>query len=203
MLNGTGPQHSDFSFAIALFPSAAQETGNALGTPEETSWPTFTSRIKARREGPKDGPAYATTVFSLEPDGRVHRRKDKALRRTAVPLDIETSAITGEVPPDLDVIADRIQLKGWMAVIHTSHSHEPSAPRYRIILPTSHDIPPNLPAVEVMAEELGVDGVFDRSKSGPASIFYHPFSIGHPAPQDSGMGTARSLLTADPSTPTG
>ncbi len=41
-------------------------------------------------------------------------------------------------------------------------------------MPLSREIAPDLPAVEILAARLGVEGVIDRSKRGPASLFYIP-----------------------------
>jgi hypothetical protein len=41
-------------------------------------------------------------------------------------------------------------------------------------MPLSEEIDPQLPVVEIVAEELGLGGVFDRSKVGAASLFFWP-----------------------------
>ena len=42
------------------------------------------------------------------------------------------------------------------------------------MVPLDSEIAPDLPPVEILAQQLGVNGVIDRSKRGPASLFYIP-----------------------------
>ena len=46
--------------------------------------------------------------------------------------------------------------------------------RYRLALPLDREVAPELPAVEIIAEQLGLLGVIDMSKRGPARVFYLP-----------------------------
>ncbi len=155
--------------------SAAVASGPAIGDPERTTWAEFAGVFTWRREGPKDGPNFVPARFVLEPDGRhVHRVKRNLIARTAIALDIETNKETGEVPPDVADAVARVRTTGWAAVLYTSHSHQPQAPRYRVVLPLSGEIDHNLPAPEVVADRLDLAGVLDRSKLGAASLFYLP-----------------------------
>ncbi|HVC62386.1 MAG TPA: hypothetical protein VND19_18740 [Acetobacteraceae bacterium] len=159
---------------VSWFPTALP-TGPALGDPERTTWGEFASVFTWRREGQKDGPNFVPARFTLEPDGRhVRRLKRNLTARTAIALDVETNKKTGEIPPLLTEAAARITAAGWAAVLYSSHNHHPAAPRYRIILPLSEEIDHDLPAVEVVAELLGLRGVLDQSKVGAASLFYCP-----------------------------
>jgi hypothetical protein len=149
--------------------------GPAIGDPERTTWGLFASVFWWRREGEKDGPCFIPARFVLEPDGRhVRRLKRNLIARTATALDCETNNVTGEVPPSFAEAVKRIEAKGWGAVAYTSHNHTPGAPRYRIVLPLSEEIAADLPAVEVIAEQVGLSGVLDMSKIGASSLFYLP-----------------------------
>ncbi len=57
---------------------------------------------------------------------------------------------------------------------YTSFSHTTELPRYRVVLPLSHEIDPTLPVVEIVAEQVGLQGILDNSKIGAASLFYLP-----------------------------
>jgi hypothetical protein len=173
---------NDEPLTISWFDTAFP-TGPALGDPEQTTWGAFTSIFEWRREGhneindeaDKDGCCFATARFKLEPDGRhVRRLKDNLLARTAVALDIEANKDTGEVPPALDETMNRAAALGLAALGYTSHGHGRKGTRYRIVCPLSTEIDHGLPAVEVIAEMLGLLGVLDRSKIGAASLFYLP-----------------------------
>jgi hypothetical protein len=164
----------DTPLIISWF-STAFPTGPAYGDPEHTTWGNFADVFWWRREGDKDGPNFVPARFNLEPDGRRVRRVGANLAaRTAVALDCETHKITGEIPPPLAETVERIRKQSWAAVVYTSHSHRPEAPRYRIVLPLSEEIDFEFPAPEVIAASLGVDGVTDTSKYNAASLFYLP-----------------------------
>jgi hypothetical protein len=125
-----------------------------------------------RREG---WPNFVAARFQLEPDGRrVRRKKERLIARTAVALDCETNKQTGEIPPAFANSVERVRATGWAAVVYTSHGHTGAAPRYRIVLPLSEEIAPELPAAEVVAERLQLTGVLDRSKVGASNLFYLP-----------------------------
>ena len=159
---------------VAWFDTAMPD-GPAYGNPETTCWSEFASIFEWRREGSKDGSNVVPSRFRLEPDGRQVRRKlDRVSARTAVVLDIESNPKTGEVPPLPAVAASRVQALDLAAVVYTSHSHHPTAPRYRMILPLEAEVPPDLPAPQIVGDRLGLAGVLDRSKFNAASLFYLP-----------------------------
>ncbi|HEX5006388.1 MAG TPA: hypothetical protein VFV70_04705, partial [Hyphomonadaceae bacterium] len=155
---------------------AAIVSGPALGTPETVAWSDITDIFaNNRRVGAKDGPNFVPARFTLEADGRQVRRMGRnVVTRTMVALDCETHKDTGEVPPALDVVMERLRCLGLAGVAYTSHSHTPAAPRYRVLVLLSEEIAPQLSAPEILADDLGLAGVLDRSKLNPASLFYLP-----------------------------
>jgi hypothetical protein len=165
---------TDLPISVSWFPTA-MPTGPALGQAETLTWENFTGVFWHRREGAKDGPNFVPATFTLEPD-RLHVRRQKAnlLARTAVALDIEVNKVNGEVPPSISDAATLVRHLGLAAVIYSSHSHTPAAPRYRIVLQLPAQIDHQLPAPEVVAERLGLLGVLDHSKIGASSLFYLP-----------------------------
>ena len=163
----------DLRITVSRF-STAFPKGPAIGTMETTTWPQFAASLMARRIGEKDGQNFIPATFRPEPDGSVRRLKSNVATRTAIALDLEVNPKTGEVPPPLTEAAERLKGKGWGAALYTSHSHDPKLPRYRIVLPLSDEIQPELPAPECIAAEIGVLGVLDRSKIGASSVFYLP-----------------------------
>lgn len=165
----------DPPLTISWFPTASPRGEPAIGDPERTTWGCFADVFWWRREGAKDGPSLVPARFTLEPDGRhVRRLKRNLLARTAIAIDCETNKTTGEIPPALGAAVARLRTARWAAVIYTSHNHRAEAPRYRIVLPLSEEIAPDLPAVEVVADRLRLAGVLDRSKLGASSLFYLP-----------------------------
>jgi hypothetical protein len=162
--------------AISWFETAFP-TGPAYGDPEVMTWEHFTQVFQHRREGVKDGPCFAAARFKLEQDGRhVRRLKGNVIARTAVALDIEPNKATGEIPPAPEATLERVRTLRWSCLLYTSHSHRPGADRYRIVFPLSSEVPPEIPASDIVAAALRLDGVLDRSKRGASSLFYLPSS---------------------------
>ena len=182
--------------AVSLF-ATAFPTGPAYGTTERTTWGEFAALFRSRREGSKDGSSFIPATFAPEPDGRVRRLKANVLARTAVALDCETNKETGEVPPRFADTVARVKSLGWAGVVYTSHSHTASAPRYRVVVLLSAEVPAELPASEVLAEVLGLRGVLDDSKLGAASLFYFPSAApGHLALHDSQLIDGKPVSAA-------
>jgi hypothetical protein len=173
------PSEKVLALTLAWFPTAMPQ-GPAIGNPEVITWSNFCGVLWHRRHGPKDGVGFVAARFKLEDDGKhVRRLKANVRARTAIAMDVETSKATGELPPALEELGKRIIDQGLAAAIWTSHNHrEPADIRYRVVLPLSAEIDHTLPAVEIIAKDLGIDGVLDRSKLGAASYFYLPSCSG-------------------------
>src|SRR5271166_4494115 len=92
------------SFTVSLF----RTRGQAMGTMDRTTWGAFARGLLHRREGRKDGPLFIPATFRPECDGRVHRLGKNVTSRTAVALDCETHKTTGEIPPFLTEVCDRL-----------------------------------------------------------------------------------------------
>ena len=162
---------------VAWFANGGEEGKPALGTPETLGWEELSDIVtNNRRVGAKDGCNLIPIRFKREPGKpRVVRRKAvNARARTAIALDIEENKATGELPPSVGDIVHRLQTLALAAIVWTTHSHTAVRPRYRVLVPLCSEIAPDLPAVEILAQRLNLDAVFDRSKRGPASLFYLP-----------------------------
>ncbi len=161
----------DLSLTIAAFPTAFPK-GPAIGKPVRLTWGELCDKLRTRRQGKKDGPNFIPATFKPEPDGTVRRLAANLTARTAIVLDIETNKQTGEVPPSIAEAVARIERHGLTGCVYTSHNHQPDKPRYRIVLPLSAEIAPELPAAEATADLLGLADVLDTSKVGAASLFF-------------------------------
>jgi hypothetical protein len=167
------PIAEETPITVSIFPTAFP-TGPAYGTMTHSAWADLATLFLNRRVGNKDGRCFIPATFAQEPDGAVRRLLANVSTRTAIALDCETNKLTGEVPPKFANVVERIKNQSWAAAVYTSHSHTQAAPRYRIVLPLSAEIPPNLPVAEIVADYLDLFGVIDTSKLGPASLFYFP-----------------------------
>jgi hypothetical protein len=146
----------DTALIISWF-STGMPQGPAIGDPESITWRNFVEVCSWRRKGGKDGPGFVPARFKLEPDGKhVRRLGAKLIARTAIAIDCETNRTSGEVPPAAAEAAERVRKAGWAGVIYTSHNHTSAAPRYRIVLSLSKEIDHELPAVEAVADKLGI-----------------------------------------------
>jgi hypothetical protein len=165
----------DLPLVVAWF-STAFPHGPALGDPESLTWGAFCGVFWFRREGGKDGPGFVAARFSPDPNHphSVRRLDRNVVARTAVALDCEINSKTGEIPPAIPDVVTRIRGQSWAGLLYSSHGHSSAAPRYRIVLPLTTELAPDLPAPEVIAARLHLTGVLDTSKLGAVALFYLP-----------------------------
>lgn len=120
-------EQSEEPISIATF------TGRTDTTPvaKSLTWPQL-SQVLTRhtRRAVKDGPLWSPTLYR---DG-ASRRNDGVEAITAGVLDLDHLA-----PGAIDEILKRLDGYRWVA--HTTHSHTPAAPRWRLVLPFSAPAP--------------------------------------------------------------
>jgi erythromycin esterase-like protein len=117
-------------FSITLFKNRLTN----FGEKKEYNWPGFVAEFE-HQVGQKDGVAFTAGTFAEN-----ERKAIKALSRYLVILDVEqiTSTETGEIgrqPPSVNELAAKLTAQNMAAVVYTTHSHSPNAPRYRVIFP--------------------------------------------------------------------
>jgi hypothetical protein len=175
MISGDATSTNKLPITVAWFERAVVKGKPALGDPETGPWGNISSVFLHRREGEKDGCCFTPCRSTLEPDGyHVRRLKANVIARTLIALDFETNKVTGEIPPALNTVVNTVKAMGLAGIIYSSHNHQPETPRFRVVIPISEEIEPELPVCEVMAERIGLAGVLDHSKLGAASPFYLP-----------------------------
>lgn len=116
------------------FAIAAGVKTNEL-TPLYADWPRLAQRLSTHAiRDAKDGEAV---VFARvrEPV----RRNSNVLAVTAACLDIDGKE---SIPPPPAVATARLEALGLAAALWTTHSHRPTAPRYRIVAPLSEPMRP-------------------------------------------------------------
>jgi predicted P-loop ATPase len=106
-----------------------------------------------------------------DPDGdpclEMHRRKDAVVSRSALTLDIDHADSS---------FAEAVELAfPYAAILHTTFSSSPDAPRYRLIVPTSREMAPDeyVVAAHTVMQMLGEEQ-FDRSSAEPERYMYRP-----------------------------
>ena len=122
-------------FSITLF----QNRLTSIGEKKEYTWPDFVAEFE-HQVGQKDGVAFTAGAFAGN-----ERKVIKALSRSLVILDVEqiASTETGEIgrqPPGVNELAAKLTAQNVSALIYTTHTHFPDAPRYRVIFPLDRTI---------------------------------------------------------------
>jgi len=136
-----------------------------------TTWGELADALAAPEIGDKDGPYWCPGFFGQYPT----RRKRANVQSVALlVLDVEAK---GESPPPLREAMQRCKAQGWRASGHTTHSHRPEAPRYRLVLQPNRPLQPDelKPAVQSLAQRLELGQACDLAASGdPARLFFLP-----------------------------
>jgi len=157
----------------------------SIGENRSPTWDEFASELK-HKIGPKDGLAFTAGTFV----GNI-RKIESAQSRSIICLDIEQikPSKTGELgpqPPTVNILATKLKSLDLTAIIYTTHSHRPDAPRYRVILLLDQettigkgDTRSDVLEVDremclIVAKHLGLDDCLDTSKLGIVSLFYAP-----------------------------
>lgn len=130
--------------------------------------------------------AFSQPKIRLEKDGKAiifgvltkpYRAAANVSAVTALGFDIECNKEDGSVPPPASEAAAMVSRTGTEAVIHTTFSHHPNAPRYRIIFPLDKPLPPpdlKLALLVVAGAIGGVSHWIDRTCKDAARLFYLP-----------------------------
>ena len=121
---------------------------------------------------------YSPTLFAAELDPIKNRGKENALIMRGLVLDIEHSAIS---PEEFPAIFPDLQM-----LIYSSFNHTKDNPRYRICIPTTHFVTPQINEVIcwTLAHKLSKLGDGDKGSERPhgldtgkfegTSMFYRP-----------------------------
>lgn len=117
----------------------------------------------------------------IEPGPRTAKRVQSV---SPLVFDVEAKAktvdgekkIIGPEPPSFDAMLDEIKLSGLRCIVHSTHSHTPEHPRYRIVF----DVSRPLAVTEVralglhVAAMLGIGDCIDTSCLEPARLLFLP-----------------------------
>lgn len=115
-------------------------------------------------------PGFKCATFgndtSLSPSGRSYRTNANMLAVSGLEADYDREEITPE--DAVDILTEA----GIPALVYTTPSHSPDAPRWRVITPFSEEHPPQDRA-RFMARLNGLfDGVFDDASFTPSQFYY-------------------------------
>lgn len=95
------------------------------------------------------------------------RKNSELLSRSVLALDIDYGTD--------DLIDDYELMHSWACLIHTTHSHTPQKPRYRMYFPFLRPVTPDEyePIGRMVAKDIGID-MFDDSTYQPARLMFWP-----------------------------
>lgn len=95
------------------------------------------------------------------------RRKGEVVSRSALTLDADHAS-----PHLIDLLRD---VRGWAAIVHTTYSSTPDAPRYRVIILTDRDMTPAeyRRVAQAVMRWLGAEH-FDSTCDQPERFMYRP-----------------------------
>lgn len=82
----------------------------------------------------------------------------------------------GPEPPAPDSMIAELDLWGWRSILHTSYSHSPDHPRYRLMFALSRGLTPTevKPLGLYVAGLIGISDCIDAACLEPARLFYLP-----------------------------
>lgn len=146
---------------IATAPSRLAKTWKR-GT---TTWGEVCAWVNEPRGGGKDGPGYVLGRLSAP-----RRTKDTIESRCVLALDADHLT-----PATRDELLAGVRALGRAAVVYSTHSSTPDAPRLRILLLASRPVTPDEYRLVVrwLMEQLGAE-LFDRSCAEPERLMFMP-----------------------------
>lgn len=108
-----------------------------------------------------------TRVHNGQPCTNIHRLKSAIDSRSAVTLDIDS--------PRPDFVEAVEMLFDHAAIIHTTYSHAPDKPRYRMIVPTDRAMKPDeyIVAANALMQQFG-KSQFDKGSEQPERYMFMP-----------------------------
>ena len=193
-----GKSQRKIASSTPLGPTVSYTSFNGIKDPRghqrTVSLSDFCLAFTKHQPGTKEGIAFAPVIF----EGG--RKKEHVRWRTMVIFDIEkqhnaSNGISGEetlgdtCPPPLSTIEERAKALGVACIGYTTFTHDPSEPRYRIILPLEQHSKAGDPedpisharlirkdalAVQAVSAGLGLKFHLDVGKTLANSIFFLP-----------------------------
>ena len=144
--------------------------GGRMGQVTEwtTNWDDFSESLSVPQVGEKQGTFWCAADYG----GRTQRIRDNVQGVSLIVLDVEAKA--KQPPPLADTLA-LCEARGWQAFAHTTYTHKPDAPRYRLCIVPSRSIEPGelRRLVVAVAQELELECACDLAASGDSARLYY------------------------------
>ncbi|NVZ11723.1 AAA family ATPase [Allochromatium humboldtianum] len=175
---------------LARFPIALADTVTGpITRRREVAWNELAAMLGSVQAGAKDGPLWIAGDHAPGPRGNEHVRSVSVLAldveaKTARNPETGIKTVIGPEPPTVEEMAVEVDLCGWRAILHTTHSHldpsiQPSGVphhRYRLVLALERPLQPG--ELDLLgrhvASVLGISDCFDPSTLKPSQPLYLP-----------------------------
>jgi hypothetical protein len=125
---------------------------------------------RAQAKAQKSGPAWCPATFGTHANAKGSLRHDgNVLAMYAGVADIDN-----KIDEPLTIPEIQARLKGYTFALHTSYSHTPEKPRYRVIVPLARPLPPaEMP--KLFAHFRGLFGsALDEACKNPSRLYFTP-----------------------------
>jgi putative DNA primase/helicase len=176
---------TDSQFSLGVAPDSSPEEGLSLALalvtsakdthpiPQVWSFQTLVEVFSTPQgRAHKDGPAWIPATFGGAVNSRGGlRHSENVLCLHALVLDIDKTPYTAE--------ALKVRLEGYTYLCHTTYSHTPAHPRWRVILPLAYPIPPTQLKDALLNTSNELDLQCDTTCTDPARLFFLPSCPAH------------------------
>ena len=155
---------------LAKIPNIHIATSKSHTGPVEAdlvTWTFLCERLDKVLPGVKEGPGY---VAANLPDGR--RTNNRVITTSLLVFDIDNKANTVTQASLEKVVRDN----GYKAILHSTYSHIPEHPRFRLILAISNPIEPDdhKSVLTHVSQKLGISDFIDKACTDISRYFYLP-----------------------------
>ncbi|MDO8861083.1 AAA family ATPase [Haliea sp. E1-2-M8] len=131
------------------------------------TWQMLEGYLCKPKVGPKEGNGFVAAAID---DGPRKNERVGSVSLLVYDLDNKNSVVVA------DELRHRIESKRYRAIIHSTHSHTPDKPRYRLILAVSEPIMPadHKQILISVAARLGISDALDMNATDLSRFFYRP-----------------------------
>jgi len=163
-MNSRLQQNESGSLKLAVAVSASHSDPIKGGT---ISWSYLIESLTRVTVGAKEGKGW---VAAHIPDGS--RTNNRVVTTSLLVFDIDNKTHTMTQTSLEKVVRDN----GYKAILHSTHSHTPEHPRFRLILAISEPIKPSdhKSVLLQVAQNLGISDFIDKACTDPSRYFYLP-----------------------------
>lgn len=176
------PGAEDFQISYTIFPGTSAQSKKDVN---DEQWSAFVARIKEPTTFPSKSacPLVSLSEFGTQrtptwtdgegkPHGNSLRHADNVLRCSGGEFDYDNKAFVGTPAISFDEAITLLQAVNVRAMLYTTPSYNPDAPRWRVLLPFSEACLPQLRAEYVARANRILKGLGARESFTLSQTFY-------------------------------